>query len=96
MVSHGKFFHHFWDLVKEDMLDIVEISRNMRGVLKSFNPPFLTLIAKEERVDTPNKFRPIALCSIIYKIISKVIANWLKPLLLKLISSEQSSFVEGI
>ena len=91
MVSHGNFFHHFWDLVKEDMLDIVEISRNMRGVLKSFNPPFLTLIAKEERVDTPNKFRLIALCSIIYKIISKVIANSIKPL----ISSEQSSFVEG-
>ena len=89
MVSDGNFFHHFWDLVKEYVLDIVEESRNMRGVLKAFNSPFLSPIEKEERVDTPNKFRQIALWSIIYKIISKVIANWLKPLLLKLISSEQ-------
>ena len=32
-----KFFHHFWDLVKEGMLGIVEESRTKRGVLKSFN-----------------------------------------------------------
>ena len=36
-----------------------------------------------------------ALCSVIYKIISKVIANPLKPLLPKLIFPKQSGFVEG-
>ena len=88
-------FHHFWDLFKEYVLGIMEESRTKRGVLKAFNATFLTLIPKEVVVDTPDKFIPIALCNVIYKIISKVIANRLKPLLPMLISSEQSSFMEG-
>ena len=80
------FFHHFWDLIKEDMLGIVEKSKTKRGVLKAFNATFLTLIPKEAGVGTPEKFRKIALCNVIYKIISKVIANRLKPLLPMLIS----------
>ena len=91
----SNFFHFFWDLVKEDVLNIVEESRTKKGVLKSFNATFLTLIPKEVGADTPDKFKSIALCNVIYKIISKVIANRLKPLLLVLISPEQSCFVEG-
>ena len=82
----SNFFNFFWDLVKEDVLDIVEKYRTKKGVLKSFNGTFLPLIPKEVGVDTPDKFRPIALCNVIYKIISKVISNRLKPLLPMLIS----------
>ena len=77
------------------MLNIVEDYRTKKGVLKAFNSTFLTLIPKEAGVDTPDKFRLIALCNAIYKIISKVIANRLKPLLPLLIIPEQSGFVEG-
>ena len=77
------------------MLNIVEGSRTKKGVLKAFNATFLTLIPKEAGADTPDKFRPIVLCNVIYKIISKVIGNRLKPLLLLLISPEQSGFMEG-
>ena len=83
------FFHLFWYMIKEEVWTIVEESRRKQGVLKSFNANFLSLISKGEGVDTPGKFRPISLCNVIYKIISKVIANRLKPLLLGLISPEQ-------
>ena len=46
-------------------------------------------------IATPANFLPISLCNFIYKIITKFIANRLKPLLPSLISPEQSSFVEG-
>ena len=44
---------------------------------------------------TPDRFRPIALCNVVYKIISKVIENKLKPLLPTLVSEEQTGYVEG-
>eukprot|EP00253_Pinus_taeda_P019935 PITA_19935 len=43
----------------------------------------------------PDRFRPIALSNVVYKIISKVIANRLKPLLPALVLEEQTGFVEG-
>ena len=52
----SNFFHYFFDLVKEEFLDIMEESRNKRGVLKSFNATFLTLIPKEAGADGTNKF----------------------------------------
>ena len=91
----SNFFHFFWDLVKEEVLNVVEESRTKKGVLKAFNATFLTLIPKEAGADSPDKFRPIALCNVIYKIISKVIANRLKPLLPSLIILEQYGFPEG-
>ena len=52
----SNFFHYLWDLVKEEVLKIMEESRNKRGVLKSFNATFLTLILKEIGANSPDKF----------------------------------------
>jgi len=89
------FFHHFWDLIKDEISQLVEESRSMHWLLPSLNATFITLIPKEDQVATPNKFRPIALCNVIYNIISKVIANKLKSLLPLLISREQTVYVKG-
>lgn len=89
------FFKQFWDMLKEDVLQIVESSRIQGSMLQAFNATFLTLIPKEEGADSPSLFRPISLCNVIYKLSSKVVANLLKPLLPTLISPEQSGFVEG-
>lgn len=48
-----------------------------------------------EEANTLENFRPITLCNVIYKIISKVIANKLKPILPGIISEEQSGYVKG-
>ncbi|GKC57120.1 RNA-directed DNA polymerase, eukaryota, reverse transcriptase zinc-binding domain protein [Tanacetum coccineum] len=47
-------------------------------------------------VDTPNKvtdFRPIACCNVLYKCISKVITNRIKPVLGMLVSNNQCAFI---
>lgn len=41
------FFQQCWDLVKEEVWEIVEESRRIGRVLKAFNSTFLTLIPKE-------------------------------------------------
>jgi ribonuclease HI len=89
------FFHHCWDLIKTEVWEVVEESRTSGLVLPALNATFLSLIPKEERVTNPKHFRPIALCNVIYKIITKIIANRLKPILPFIISQEQSGYVEG-
>ena len=89
------FFHHCWDLVRKEVWEMVEESRAWGLVLPALNATFLTFITKEERVTNPKKFRPIALCNVIYKIITKVVANRLKPILTHVISKEQVGHVEG-
>eukprot|EP00253_Pinus_taeda_P022384 PITA_22384 len=89
------FYKVCWKIVKNDIWEIVEDSRRSKTILKSLNSTFITLVPKVEEANTPEKFQPIALCNVIYKIISKVIANRLKMILPSIISREQSSYVEG-
>jgi hypothetical protein len=75
-------------MLREEVWLVVEESRVSGKFLPALNATFLTLIPKEERVTNPKNFRPIALCNVIYKIISKVIALRLKPILPFIISKE--------
>ena len=74
---------------------MVEESQRTDKLLKAFNSTFLTLILKDQGVDSPGMFRPVSLCNVILKIIMKVLANRLKPILSGLISPEKMGFVEG-
>lgn len=45
------------------------------------NPTFITLISKKNQVVKVAAFRLVSFCNILYKLISKVITNWLKMIL---------------
>ena len=59
------------------------------------NSTFLALIPKKEKPLTFAYFRPISLCNMLYKLISKVIAVRLKPFLDSHISKEQYGFLKN-
>jgi len=89
------FFTPFFDVVGDDLLDLVEDSRNRGKIQKSLNSTFLALIPKENSPRTFGDYRPIALCTLCYKTISKVIANRIKPILSRAFSAEQLGFLKG-
>lgn len=50
------------------------------------------------KIDNPlliSNFKPISICNVCFKVISKILANWLKVCLPLLISKEQARFVSG-
>ena len=63
--------------------------------VRSLNATFLVLIPKKRGVEDLKDFRPISLVGGLYKWLTKVLANRLKVVLAKVISTSQSAFVEG-
>lgn len=59
------------------------------------NHTYITLIPKVKSLEKISKFRPISLCNVIYKLVSKVLVNRLQKFLLLLISENQSAFQAG-
>eukprot|EP00253_Pinus_taeda_P033781 PITA_33781 len=89
------FFQAGWYFLGKEILELVEESRMNQKVWPALNSTFYALIPKGDNLEDANGFRPIALCNVIYKIITFMMAKRLKPLLDKLISAEQTGFVEG-
>ena len=57
-----------------------------------------TLIVLIPKVDNPKhlkQFRPISLCNVVYKIITKVLVNRVRPFLHEIVSPLQGSFIPG-
>lgn len=53
------------------------------------------LIPKKKTPVSMRDLRPIAICNVTYKIITKVLANRMKPMPDKVISPNQSAFIPG-
>ena len=60
--------------------------------MASLNKTNIALIPKTNNPKKMADFRPISLCNIVYKIISKTIANRFKALLPNIISENQNAF----
>ena len=89
------FFKKAWAIVGEDFTDAVLHFFNSDRLLKELNNTSLSLIPKVANPSRMTDFRPIACCNVLYKCISKLIANRLKQVLPSIIDESQSAFVPG-
>jgi len=83
------FYKVCWPILKHHVYALVKESKIQKYFLKVLNTTFITLIPKGDSIESSYKFLPIALCNVIYKMISEVLANRLKTIFPLLISHHQ-------
>ena len=72
------FYQTFWNTVNDDVCSAVLDCLNNCRIPKEINLTHIALIPKVKSPKRISEFRPISLCSVIYKLVSKVLANRLK------------------
>lgn len=79
------FYQRNWDTVKGTFLDFVNKALSNGYFDPNLARAHVVLIPKEQSPDTIQKFRPISLLNVAYKVLSKVIVNCLRLYLQELI-----------
>eukprot|EP00253_Pinus_taeda_P027834 PITA_27834 len=89
-----KFYLYFFETLGADLLKVLENSRTSGKILESFTSTFIALIPKSDNPSTFDDYILISLYNCIYKIMAKIIANRLRPILSKYISLEKFAFLQ--
>jgi len=91
----GLFYRHHWHVIKATVIQTVQDFFTTGCMPPTLNRTIIALVPKVQHPESIEQYRPISLCNFAYKIISKIMANRLKPLLSILISKEQAAFISN-
>ena len=80
------FFQKYWHIVGQDVTIAVISVLNSGHMLHKMNFTHIVLISKNNELKNMSDYRPINLGNVISRIVSKVVANCLKLVLLMVIS----------
>ncbi|XP_074355726.1 uncharacterized protein LOC141695374 [Apium graveolens] len=89
------FFQTYWCIVGTDVVQFCQHFLSTGELPSGINQTLVCLIPKVKEPQAMTDLRPISLCNVLVRILSKVMANRLKPCLKLLISDKQSAFIEG-
>ena len=89
------FYHQYWDIIGLDILNYTLNILNNKGNMTEINHTYISLIPKTNNPKNPSDFRPISLCNVILKTITKTVANRIKKVLPNIIHENQSVFLPG-
>ena len=82
-------------MLKEDIIRAIKIFFDTGIMPEGVNDTVIVLIPKVKNPQAIKDFRPISLCNVIYKVISKCLVNRLRPHLDGMVSPTQSAFIPG-
>lgn len=92
---NNNFIKACWDIIAEDFYALIEDFYHGKINLQSINSSYITLIPKKDRPTQAGDFRPISLLNISIKIITKLLANRLQKVILKLVHANQYGFIKN-
>jgi len=91
----GAFFQQYWEDIKTELIEEVQNFFEHGSFDKSLNHTNICLIPKTSEAKHLSEYRPIALCNVSYKVISRVLVERLQRHLSSIISEEQAAFIPG-
>ncbi|KAA3454404.1 reverse transcriptase [Gossypium australe] len=89
------FFQKYWHIVGKEVLEFCLGVLNDGKRVESANSTDIVLIPKTSHPTTLVNFRPISLCTVMYKLVTKTIAIRLQDVMGICIDKAQSAFVPG-
>ena len=91
----ARFYQRNWGVLKKEIIAWVLEFFTTSIMPEGVNDTAIVLIPKVQFPKKLKDFRPISLCNVIYKIVSKCMVNRLRPILSDLITENQSAFILG-
>ncbi|CAN1325525.1 LINE-1 reverse transcriptase homolog [Linum perenne] len=88
----GSFFQRHWMLIKDDLISEIQGFFQNHVFPEGWNITNLTLIPKVRSPKSISQYRPISVANFRATVISKVLANRLKPFIPGMVSELQSAF----
>uniref|UniRef100_A0A2N9FPJ3 CCHC-type domain-containing protein n=1 Tax=Fagus sylvatica TaxID=28930 RepID=A0A2N9FPJ3_FAGSY len=92
---HPGFFQRCWPQVGDSVVKEVCQIFSSGKMPEYLNKTLISLIPKCIGPETLSQFRPISLCNTVYKVVTKIIVNRIRPLLSNLVSPFQAAFIPG-
>ena len=92
---HAAFYQRNWATMSNDITRMCLRILNEGQPVDELNATLICLIPKVQNPTRVSDYRPISLCNVLYKLVTKTIANRLKLVLNEIISENQSAFVPG-
>nr|XP_048336943.1 uncharacterized protein LOC107411956 [Ziziphus jujuba var. spinosa] len=89
------FFQKYWSTVGEDVVSLIQNAFRTIIFPPAINNTYMVLIPKTKQISSFNHLRPISLCNSVYKALSKLLADRIRPFLDKIISPFQAAFIPG-
>lgn len=89
------FFQRYWHIVGDDVYKVLKHFFSTSEILQGLNNTNIVLIPKKKNPAEVGDLRHIALCNVLMKIITKVMANRMKGLLNMVITDTQTAFIPG-
>ena len=89
----ARFYQRNWGVLKEKIVVAVLEFFHTRIMPAGVNDIVIVLIPKAPNPTELKDFRPISLCNVVYKIVSKCLVNCLRSLLSELTLKNQSAFI---
>lgn len=89
------FYRFFWHDVGNHFFDAINHFFHSSTLPNSWSNTYLALIPKHDKPKIVTDYRPISLCNVCYKVITKIMADRLRNILPNLIGKEQCGFISS-